>query len=541
MTGQATTDVETLKKRLNEQQRAVKLLEQQGKSDNLLYQRLLGKLALACRGQNLELDNKLALLRAQLADNADLNKSQKLLEAVETLLGQQAQHAEQQLASTRDAIASAGKKLQQVRGLDPQVRRDLRELLASADATPQSVLHYLPHLEQLSSLYQQALLAAAGERDKLQLEQAGQQIAPATTAASNQRLTSLQQEIADLLLALLGEIEFDQETATELGALRRDLVLATSADQLLGYCTQLIQALIAGIKRERSLSASFLASLNDTLAAVSGAVNRSLAHSEYLSTESRQLNQMLHQRLVNLSSYVSSATDLNSLRDGINSQLGSILEAIEAREQLSVSEEEINTLLSELRQQIHGLKKETGQYRSQLAAQRQQLLVDPLTQLPNRSAFDERLQIEFERFSRYNRPLSLAIIDVDLFKRINDNYGHTAGDKTLHVLGQLFAKSFRRSDFVARYGGEEFVCLLPDTELAGAMELAETIRLHILEQKILHAGSTVYPFVSISLGVCCKETNSTCAPEDLLLQADSQLYQAKKNGRNQTCGEFLME
>lgn len=528
MTGNTSTDLETLKKRLNEQQRAIKLLEQQGKSDSLLYQHLLAKLALACRGQNLELDNKLAQLRAQLADNADLSKSAKLLETVETLLSQNAQHAEQQLVSTREAITGAGKQLQKVRGLDPQVRRELRELLTEVEDTPQNVLHYLPHLEQLSGLYQQALLAATKERDALQMAQAKQQ-SPIAPAAPSPQVASLQREMADTILTLLGEIEFDQQTATELSALRRELALAGSAEQLLGYCTELLQMIINGIKRERALSASFLASLNDTLATVHNAVNRSLNQSEYLSEESRQFNQSLRQSIANLSSDVSKATDLNSLRNGISSQLGLILEAIEQREQLNVTEVEINQLLADLRHQVSSLESETEHYRSQLAEQRQQLLIDPLTQLPNRSAFDERFEIEFSRFARYNGPLALAIIDIDLFKRINDTYGHSAGDKTLHVLGQVFAKSFRRCDVVARYGGEEFIVLLPELKPQDLKRPLEKLRQTVMRLPFDFKGEKIT--ITISVGATNFVAGDT--PTTAFERADAALYQAKAAGRNQ--------
>lgn len=525
MTGNASTDIETLKKRLHEQQRAVKLLEQQSQSDSQLYQRLLGKLSQACRGQNLELDNKLALLRAQLADNADLHKSTKLLDTVEALLEQQAQHTEQQLTSTRNTLTCAGKQLQQVRGLEPQLRRELRELLANAENTQQNLVHYLPHLQRLSALYQQALLAATSERDTLQLEQLEQR----TASADNRPMASLQREMADILLALLSEIEFDQETAAELSALRRDLALAGNAEQLLGYCARLIQILISGIKRERSLSASFLASLNDTLAAVYGAVDRSLAQSEYFGSESSQLNQKLRLHITQLSSDVRNAADLNSLRDGVNNQLGLILDALEQHERLSLTEKEINTKLGEMRQQIRKLEEETTQYRSQLAEQRQQRLIDTLTQLPNRSAFDERLEIEFERFARYHTPLSLAIIDIDLFKRINDSYGHTAGDKTLHVIGQLLAKSFRRCDFVARYGGEEFVVLLPEQNPQELPAPLEKLRQNVMRLPFDFKGQKITITISIGATTFIPGDTATSAFE----RADAALYQAKAAGRNQ--------
>jgi diguanylate cyclase (GGDEF)-like protein len=168
---------------------------------------------------------------------------------------------------------------------------------------------------------------------------------------------------------------------------------------------------------------------------------------------------------------------------------------------------------------------------------RQLVYLDGLTEVHNRRYFDEKLEQEWKLANRNDLPLSLIMIDVDFFKKYNDLYGHQAGDDCLRRVAQIIRDTFNRpTDLVARYGGEEFVCLLPNTGLAGAMEVAEIIRLRLLEQKIPHAGSTVYPFVSISLGVCCKETQSIGMPTTLVLQADLQLYQAKRNGRNQTSG-----
>lgn len=507
-------DIETLKKRLADHQRALKLQEQRAENEVQLYQRLLGRLTLACRGQNLELDNKLAQLRAQLGENSDLSKSSKLLDTVEQLLVSQAQQADKQLLSTREAIAKAGKRLQQVKGLAPQLRRDLRDLLALAESAPQSVLHYLPHLERLSALYQQALTEARGS------DEGGDKAG---------RVATLQREMADIILALLSEIEFDRDTVTELSTLRRDIALAGCAEQLVNHCTRLIQMMIAGIKRERSMSAQFLASLNDTLQQVYGAVNRSLEQSRYLSDESRQINQTLKERISELSLNVNNTPDLNTLRDSIRDQLVLILEAIQRREQLSVQEDAINHLLEQLRGRVAALEDETEQYRSQLAEQRQQLMIDPLTQLPNRSAFEERAEIEAERFRRYGNPLAIAVIDVDHFKQINDNYGHAAGDKTLQVLGQVLSKSFRRSDFVSRFGGEEFVVLLPEQGRDGLAAPLEKLRQTIARLPFDFKGQRVT--ITISIGATLFTEGDTVA--SAFERADAELYRAKAQGRNQ--------
>ncbi|ANI28944.1 response regulator [Yersinia entomophaga] len=172
---------------------------------------------------------------------------------------------------------------------------------------------------------------------------------------------------------------------------------------------------------------------------------------------------------------------------------------------------------------------------------RQLVYLDGLTEVHNRRYFDKQLEVEWKLSNRNQTPLGMIMIDVDFFKKYNDLYGHQAGDDCLRRVAKVIRDTLRRpADLVARYGGEEFICLLPDTELVGAMDVAETIRLHILEQKIPHSGSTVYPFVSVSLGVCCKETHSVDSPSSLLLKADKQLYLAKNSGRNKVSGQCVI-
>lgn len=160
--------------------------------------------------------------------------------------------------------------------------------------------------------------------------------------------------------------------------------------------------------------------------------------------------------------------------------------------------------------------------------------LDPLTHLPNRRKFDRKLTEEWKRAERDGSAISILMIDIDYFKRYNDNYGHGDGDSCLYRVAQaLAAESSRVGDFIARYGGEEFIVILPQTDIDGAMTVGERLRKRIEELQIPHAYSSVGPYVSISLGCASvRPAVDKVQPIDLISAADNQLYKAKELGRN---------
>ncbi|MEM8675605.1 MAG: diguanylate cyclase [Cyanobacteria bacterium P01_G01_bin.67] len=165
---------------------------------------------------------------------------------------------------------------------------------------------------------------------------------------------------------------------------------------------------------------------------------------------------------------------------------------------------------------------------------------DGLTGLSNRRYFDRQLAAEFNYAQISGTPLSLILIDVDDFKLYNDTYGHVAGDSCLRrVAAVLKQASARAGDFMARYGGEEFVCILPDTNFAGAMAVAEKIRQNISKLLIPHATSRVANHLTVSLGVQTVDSiTKQITPEILFIMCDKQLYAAKEDGRNRVCGQL---
>ncbi|WP_414552217.1 diguanylate cyclase domain-containing protein [Anabaena sp. CCY 0017] len=161
--------------------------------------------------------------------------------------------------------------------------------------------------------------------------------------------------------------------------------------------------------------------------------------------------------------------------------------------------------------------------------------IDGLTQIANRRCFDNRLQQEWQRLYREQQPLSLLLFDVDYFKRYNDSYGHQMGDHCLIELAQAVQQVVCRStDLVARYGGEEFVIILPNTDVEGAIAIAQRIHAAIQALAIPHQASEVSDTVTVSLGITSQIPTSETFPANLIAQADQALYHAKQHGRNQS-------
>ncbi|MEC4891834.1 MAG: diguanylate cyclase [Oscillatoria sp. PMC 1051.18] len=178
----------------------------------------------------------------------------------------------------------------------------------------------------------------------------------------------------------------------------------------------------------------------------------------------------------------------------------------------------------------------TNQELTQLA------IIDPLTKLANRRAFEERLIFEWCRLYREQQPLSLILCDLDYGKAYLDTYGLLAGDFCLQEIANILSELVKRSaDFVARYGGDEFAIILPNTSQPGAIHVAETICLTILEKKIPHQRSLASAYLSLSLGVASMIPDSNYTPENLVEAADRALKQAKETGRSRVVAAHIMK
>jgi two-component system chemotaxis family response regulator WspR len=159
--------------------------------------------------------------------------------------------------------------------------------------------------------------------------------------------------------------------------------------------------------------------------------------------------------------------------------------------------------------------------------------IDALTEIPNRRGFDKVLELEWRRAMRERKPLSLILIDIDFFKKYNDEKGHLAGDVCLKKVAKTLLKCVKRSgDFVARYGGEEFTVILPNTNVKGAKILAERMRKRIESLSLVGKCNGMSKLVTISLGTATVVPSAAIKADMLFNAADRALYIAKHEGRN---------
>jgi len=159
-------------------------------------------------------------------------------------------------------------------------------------------------------------------------------------------------------------------------------------------------------------------------------------------------------------------------------------------------------------------------------------IVDGLTQIHNKRYLNEALDREVLRARRHQRDLSVLMFDIDFFKRVNDQYGHLAGDYVLRELAKIVQERIRRDEVLARYGGEEFCIVLPETPLPGAAALADDLRERVEKHVFVFQGERMP--VTISIGCALMSSTDRTAAE-LIQRADEKLYEAKRSGRNRVC------
>jgi diguanylate cyclase len=339
----------------------------------------------------------------------------------------------------------------------------------------------------------------------------------------------IEQEISAMLTNLLAQLVIPARYNDQLDDLKNKLIRKLNWYEVVPLLEKVTHLIIDALGDGQKEFENFLQGLDHRLETIQqlvsdasqGQINRSDARLVF--------EGMLEGEVDSIRSVVNSKNDLGELGHSISAHLGLIIQAMQTfSSEEYYRETELTEQLRHMQLKLDDMEKlaESAQYA--IEEQRKKAMHDSLTGMPNREAYQQRLEQEVKRIERYGGKLSLMVCDVDLFKRINDAYGHLAGDKVLKIIANSLQKNLRSTDFIARFGGEEFVALMPETSTSEAKIVAEKMRIKIEESPFNFKKEPVQ--ITVSFGI--SEFAEGESADEVFSRADKALYEAKDKGRN---------
>ena len=387
----------------------------------------------------------------------------------------------------------------------------------------------------------------AGVRDEQideLIELLGGDVTPPTTIAPDERKPGLLGRLFGgddksegvmpntILRSVLDQLRWPGLIAEQIRDLTEQLDERASDDMWVTVITRVNEIVVSALQEFQSEVQSaedFLSQLSSRLQELDSFVRGAHELREASLQSGRALGRTMEEQVDSLSSSIQTETDLALLKQAVAEKLDIIhthvskhLETDEQRHDQAFQRE------TELRQRLEELELEAQGLRRQMADAHSRALRDAVTGLPNRMAYDERMEQEYSRWKRFGEPLTLMVWDVDNFKQINDRYGHRSGDKALEAMGAKLKKDLRETDFIGRYGGEEFVVLLVGTNAEAAVPVAEKMREAVAQTSLKAKGTTLH--LTISCGLT--EFREGDDPGIVFERADAALYRAKSEGKN---------
>ncbi len=338
--------------------------------------------------------------------------------------------------------------------------------------------------------------------------------------------------ISEILYQLLEKISFPHDVAGRLNELKQTLdagVPVNQWDGLLDQMSDLAVNVQKKINQERMDIEDFLRQVTSRLQDLDSYILGTQKHHDKAWKHGKALGDAVKSEIQHLFSNANEALDVDVLKKQIQTRLATIEDHVNGfhlteKSQSTVANEDVKRLIARL----HELEAESETLKTRVKKERMQAQTDALTGIPNRLGYDSRVMQEHARWKRFANPLCIVVWDVDLFKRINDEFGHASGDKALKAVAKLLANKIRETDYLARYGGEEFVLIMPGANLASAKIVAEKLR-NVIAQSGFHFNGKP---VSITISGGIAEFTSGDAPSSVFERADKALYRAKAAGRN---------
>jgi diguanylate cyclase len=550
-----------------------------------LLRRALVRVSVSADGQDDALDAILAQLRERMRGTGDIKS---LISRLDEAVLQFEQARDNNAQKIRQSLLDSLKPLQQL-ALSRGVKKDIKQYLVQLPEQSKKARMYPKLIQQLAAILQQAikdieqpkngfwqkLLGKAGspviakrDSDTAQNDNAENQSAENVTmlgaqqnktknmeqtksieknyaeidaelAAASDLIEKQQQlsaelpplvidKVSQILNQLLTSFENETAIAKKIHAIRTDISAQITAAGLIQALEDVRDLVLQAKLSANAAFAAYLKNVNQELAEIYGVVGGAIAADAGHQAAVKNMENTMAKSIVALETGVASATDLVQLKAQVNTQIDNIRHAFGHYQQSTQAQQQLSAQLDVLSGKLKSMELNAEKNQSLLEQQRYKALHDPLTSLPNREFYVERSAYEYQRWQRYERPLTLAIFDIDHFKKVNDGYGHQAGDKVLKVIGSAIATRLREVDFFCRFGGEEFVAIMPETALADALLVVNKIRVDIAKAAFNYKDQPLA--ITISIGATEFKTGDDW--ETAFARADKALYSAKLGGRN---------
>lgn len=351
-----------------------------------------------------------------------------------------------------------------------------------------------------------------------------------TDLAEDGHRLRIARRVGQLLGHLLNQVTLAPDVESQARTLQQTLLSTNDWDLLREGLNQVADLVIEAVTRSQREFEVFLKRLDERLEILRQHFSRQSDVQVSRQDDTATLDREIRDELERVNDEIRSSQDLQSLKQSVSQRLEFISGSLERFCTRDAEREGVLThQLEAMQEKVAAMEAHSEQMQAQVRRERERALTDLLTQLPNREAWQERLAFECNRWQRYRHPLSVAVIDIDLFKRINDSFGHKAGDRVLQLVARELKNRLRSTDFIARYGGEEFVLLLPETALDDARVVVDQFRVHVGNLPFHFGGKPV----SISFSAGVSEFRDGDTEDAVFDRADRALYHAKDAGRNQ--------
>jgi len=476
------------------------------KSQNVL-KLLLGRLCLAAQGRDDRLDRELTRV-------SDVARKQIDIDALDLLIAPLS--AAVAALDSAEAAATSASGTSKTLGSAPASQTWTRSSAGASDAA-------------VSSAGASAQSTAEGAAGAPSPNGGGHSVASGRPGAETDEANNAEGFGATAVLDRLALLPELKSVVGELRARKRDALDIHELADLLERVTRFATEQRMQVQKEKLELENIVQQLASRLEEISQHRTGELADRSAGQEDCEELNLKVTDEVKQLRHTAENASDIAILRQQLSTRLEAIsshLSDFRSREETRVRT--YKDRVQRMRTRIAVLERESRSLHESLREEQRMAMMDALTGIPNRAAYDDRIDEEFKRWKRFERPVSIIAWDIDRFKTINDAYGHKAGDKVLRVIGQHLARQVRDTDFVGRYGGEEFVMLLVGTEVSEARAVAEKIRLEIAQLGFHFHDHPVT--ITASCGITAFEGDDT--PDSAFDRADKALYRAKEAGRN---------